>query len=107
MWETKCLDKATGYSINKFELKEICKQIGYDSSYEISHRLLDPITNKTHIQTNYEMDAIKTVPKLPKSTVKLNDNFNLELAAPTQIQKTVKWDKHDEMNCLQVEIMCK
>lgn len=106
-WQTKCIDKELGYNMNKYELSEVCRHFGFNLTKGIDHRLLDSITNQTHIQRNYQRNAIKMLPNIPKSTLKLNDNFNLTLFAPTHNPKPVKWDKIDEAKCYQLEVYCK
>lgn len=106
-WETKCVEKGRATKLNQTELKQICKQLGFDDVDDVAHRLIDPIVNVTHIARNYPGRAVKMSTKLPPiSTVRLNHNFNLTLIPSTRNVKSIQWNQHDENSCFQLEVFC-
>lgn len=105
-WETKCIAKERATKLNKTELKYICKQLGYDDVENVLHRIIDPIGNVTHIERNYPRRAVKISTRIPSSTVKLNDNFNVTLIPSSRSARPIEWNQQDENSCFQLEIIC-
>lgn len=105
-WETKCIAKERANKINETELKHICKQLGFNDVENVIHRFIDPIGNLTHIEKNYPRRAVKMSTRIPSTTVKLNDNFNLTLIPSSRDAKPIQWSQQDENSCFQLEIIC-
>lgn len=104
--ETKCVNKNQTAEEIKSELMKICHQLGFTNATNISHRLLDPVSNRTHIEQNYQRQAFKLFPDDPFSFIQLNDNFNMSFAQPTRGTKLVAWNTIDEQKCYQLELNC-
>lgn len=105
-WETKCIAKERANTIDQIELKRICKQLGFNDVENVIHRFIDPIGNTTHIERNYPRRPVKMSTRIPSTTVKLNDNFNLTLIPSSRDARPIEWNQKDENSCFQLEIIC-
>ncbi|XP_037949020.1 serine protease nudel [Teleopsis dalmanni] len=120
IWHTKCFPKST--PPNTYEVKQICKKLGYSPYRHPQYRIIDDAANEV-IDTNELPDqrgrtfgndsligkyrtATKAVIVSKFSPLYLNNDLTLFLKPSRPIAELVRWNATDSSNCYRLEIKC-